>query len=330
MKKVFLLQLNNKNLLTLGADNVLKVNQEIRNEPINTHQVADIFCNPAIFTPICYFSSSKDESDHEMVINAYRNCDTYANNLCYFHNKLFGDMDINVTKEFTYKPNWYLGYGDVFFVNDRIFLMSKNPNHMFVEMKGISERFKSNVLEHHFPDYEVPFFIDLKSSSFEKAAKHAKTVMLQDGLSPEEAIPLMGRRTKIAYMVDDLMNTFLSKDLDFKKACDCLSKYSDHDKKDVFAFFVYGNRGDLASPASRFISKVSRVDAVVTELNKEINRGMVNNQTLEDKINKFVNMTKSGLIGITKEEVLGSFKYRAKRKEVKIGRDRILDIGAGY
>jgi len=330
MQKIFLLQLNNKNLLKLGADNVLKINKALKSESINTQEVADILCNPDMFTPICYYSTSKTVSDTDLLVDAYRNCDTYANNLCYFHNRLFGEQEVAVTKEFTYKPNWFLAYGDVFFTSDRLFVMSKNEHNMFVEVEGIGERFKKMVMDTHFPDQDVAYFIDMKSASFERAAKHARTVIMEDRLQPEEAIPLMGRRTKIAYMVDDLINTFLAEDLDFNKACRCLSKYTTEDKNDVFSFFVYGTKGDQNSPSSRFIQKIARVDAVVKELNRDLDRGMVQNKSLEDKINRFVDKTKNGLIGITRDDILSSFKYRTKRREVKIGRGRVLEIGMGY
>lgn len=330
MDKVFLLQLNNRELLKSGMDNVLAFHNKIREEKFEFRGMEWLFSNKDFFEPICYFSSDKKEDDIDLLISAYRNCDTYANNLCYFDNDLFGGQVVHVTKEFTYKPNWFLNYGDVFFVNNRVFCLTKNENKFAVEVFGAGDVFFDKVINKLFPNGDISYFIDMKSSSIDKMAKNAKRVMFEDKMSLESALPLMGKRTKIAYMADDIINTFLSKNLDMEMACSCLNKYSSFDKNELFGFFVYGTKGDMNSPASMFIRKISRVDKVVGELSESLEKGYKNNSTLEDKINNFVLKIKDGLINIDRESVLNSFKYRIRKKEVKIKRVSMLDIGNGY
>lgn len=332
MNKVFLFQLNNRELLKSGMDNVHAFHHRLKDESINFNGMEWLFSNSEFFEPICYFSSEKnsDIDDIDLLIDSYRNCDTYANNLCYFDNNLFGEQTVHVTKEFTYKPSWYLNFGDVFFVNNRVFCISKNEKKIAVEVFGAGDVFYKNVLSKLFPNEEVSYFIDMKSSSIEKMAKNAKKIMFEDKMSLESALLIMGKRTKMSYMAEDIIDTFLNKNLNMDMACSCLNKYSCFDKNELFGFFVYGTKGDTNSPASRFIRRISRVDKVVVELSKSIEKGYKNNSTLESKINSFISKIKEGLIDIDKESVVNSFKYRVRKKEVKVNRGSIMDIGSDY
>lgn len=330
MNKIFLLQLNNRELLKSGMDNVKDFNKKIKEGSLDIDGMEWLFSNKNFFEPICFFSSERDDDDVDLLINAYRNCDTYANNLCYFENSLFGDQTVHVTREFTYKPSWFLNYGDVFFVNNRVFCVTKNENKFAVEVVGAGDTFFKNVLNELFPNGDISYFIDMKSSSIDKMAKNAKKIMLEDKMSLESALPLMGRRTKISYMVDDIINTFLSKNLSMEMACLCLKKYSQFDKNELFSFFVYGTKGDMNSPASMFIRRIARIDKVVGELSSSIEKGYKQNSTLEDKINKFISKIKEGLVEIDRESIINSFKYRIRKKEVSVKRLSILDIGNDY
>lgn len=330
MNKIFLLQLNNRELLKSGMDNVREFHKRIKEEKFEIDGMEWLFSNKVFFEPICFFSSERSDDDIDLLINAYRNCDTYANNLCYFDNDLFGGQTVHVTREFTYKPSWFLNYGDVFFVNDRVFCITKNEKKFAVEVVGAGSIFSENVLDKLFPNGEVSYFIDIKSSSIDKMARNAKKVMFEDKMSLESALPLMGRRTKISYMADDIINTFLSKNLNIEMACLCLSKYSHFDKNELFSFFVYGTKGDMNSPASMFIRKIARIDRVVNELSSSIGKGYKQNSTLEEKINKFISKIKEGLIDIDRDSVINSFKYRIRKKDVSVKRTSLMDIGSNY
>lgn len=330
MNKIFLLQLNNRELLKSGMDNVREFHKRIKGDSFEIGGMEWFFSNKVFFEPICFFSSERNDDDIDLLINAYRNCDTYANNLCYFDNDLFGEQAVHVTREFTYKPSWFLNYGDVFFVNNRVFCITKNEKKFAVEVVGAGDMFSENVLDKLFPNGEVSYFIDIKSSSIDKMARNAKKVMFEDKMSLESALPLMGRRTKISYMADDIINTFLSKNLNIEIACLCLSKYSHFDKNELFSFFVYGTKGDMNSPASMFIRKIARIDRVVNELSSSIGKGYKQNSTLEEKINKFISKIKEGLIDIDRDSVINSFKYRIRKKDISVKRTSLMDIGSNY
>lgn len=201
MSKYYLLKMDHASVISQGLNYLASINRVCEGK-FSSVSLEEMFENDH-FIPLGVMDVSGESSPLERVGEVLEEIDSQASRLNYDGPQRMG-MAFRPTREATDRPGWFINYGDLLISENQAMILTRGGL-VDIDCDPVT---LNHFVDWHFPGGEPEFYFDSRAQSIDGVILESKNLVEQYQLELPEDLDKMGRRMRVALIVDQAIEAF--------------------------------------------------------------------------------------------------------------------------